>query len=158
MHQQTREDIIQRQQRELLELSTPVMKLWKGVLAVHSWVVIKRKDATRWTRFDVVGWGNPVRRNSQPPDGRWYSNQPVIIHEIKGPDAARLLPKVEAAPSPGPIKHAVYEQERTERRQPPSLRKVTAEMQQAGNGDQRQREQAGRWQRGKCAGNHGRPA
>ena len=33
-YQQTREDIIQRQQQDLLELSTPVIKLWEGVLAV----------------------------------------------------------------------------------------------------------------------------
>ena len=33
-YQQTREDIIRRQQAELLELSTPVVKLWDGVLAV----------------------------------------------------------------------------------------------------------------------------
>jgi rsbT co-antagonist protein RsbR len=32
--QQAREDIIKRQQEELLELSTPVIKLWHGVLAV----------------------------------------------------------------------------------------------------------------------------
>jgi len=32
--QQVREDIIRRQQEELLELSTPVVKLWEGVLAV----------------------------------------------------------------------------------------------------------------------------
>ncbi|MFO0745448.1 MAG: STAS domain-containing protein [Myxococcota bacterium] len=33
-HQRAREDIIARQQDELLELSTPVIKLWEGVLAV----------------------------------------------------------------------------------------------------------------------------
>jgi rsbT co-antagonist protein RsbR len=33
-YQQSREDIIRRQQHELLELSTPVIKLWEGVLAV----------------------------------------------------------------------------------------------------------------------------
>ena len=33
-YQQAREEIIRRQQEELLELSTPVVKLWDGVLAV----------------------------------------------------------------------------------------------------------------------------
>jgi len=32
--QQTREEVIRRQQEELLELSTPVVKLWEGVLAL----------------------------------------------------------------------------------------------------------------------------
>jgi rsbT co-antagonist protein RsbR len=34
MYQQSREEIIARQQRELLELSTPVVELWKDVLAL----------------------------------------------------------------------------------------------------------------------------
>lgn len=33
-YQRQREDVISRQQQELLELSTPVVKLWEGVLAV----------------------------------------------------------------------------------------------------------------------------
>lgn len=33
-YQRTREDVIARQQEEMLELSTPVVKLWKGVLAL----------------------------------------------------------------------------------------------------------------------------
>jgi rsbT co-antagonist protein RsbR len=33
-YQRSREDIIRRQQEELLELSTPVIKLWDGILAV----------------------------------------------------------------------------------------------------------------------------
>jgi rsbT co-antagonist protein RsbR len=34
MFQKSREDVIQRQQRELMELSTPVVELWDGVLAL----------------------------------------------------------------------------------------------------------------------------
>jgi rsbT co-antagonist protein RsbR len=34
MYQKSREEIIARQQQELLELSTPVVRLWEGVLAV----------------------------------------------------------------------------------------------------------------------------
>jgi len=33
-YQKTREDVIRRQQEELIELSTPVVKLWDGILAV----------------------------------------------------------------------------------------------------------------------------
>ena len=45
---------------------------WKGIFAVHSWVVLKPENATSWTRYDVVGWGHPVRTNGWAPDGRWY--------------------------------------------------------------------------------------
>ena len=34
MYQKSREEIIQKQQREVLELSTPVVKLWDGILAL----------------------------------------------------------------------------------------------------------------------------
>ncbi|HLM43672.1 MAG TPA: STAS domain-containing protein [Myxococcaceae bacterium] len=34
IHQRTREEVIARQQQEMMELSTPVVKLWEGVLAV----------------------------------------------------------------------------------------------------------------------------
>ena len=69
----------------------------KGIVAVHTWLVLKPEGAASYDRYDVVGWGNPVRRNNQPADGRWYSNDPVVIYEVKGAEAERLLPKVEAA-------------------------------------------------------------
>ncbi len=34
VHQQAREEVIARQQQEMLELSTPVVKLWDGILAL----------------------------------------------------------------------------------------------------------------------------
>src|SRR4029079_11757758 len=36
---------------------------WKGIFAVHSWVVFKTEHASSWSRYDVVGWGQPVRNN-----------------------------------------------------------------------------------------------
>ena len=70
---------------------------WKGAVAVHSWIVVKREDAPRWTRYDVVGWGNPVRVNGWAADGKWYGDQPTVIADIKGAEAAALIPKIEAA-------------------------------------------------------------
>jgi hypothetical protein len=70
---------------------------WKGVFAVHSWIVLKRENADAWTRYDVVGWGNPLRRNNWPIDGRWYGNAPVTVVDLRGDGAERLIPKIEAA-------------------------------------------------------------
>jgi hypothetical protein len=69
----------------------------KGVVAVHSWIVFKRQNARVWTRYDVVGWGNPVRLNNWAPDGRWFGTLPTVIADIRGAEAERLLPKIEAA-------------------------------------------------------------
>src|SRR5690606_1457353 len=30
---------------------------WRGMAAHHSWVVVKRAGAAKYTRYDVVGWG-----------------------------------------------------------------------------------------------------
>lgn len=70
---------------------------WKGVFAVHSWIVLKRQNADSWTRYDVVGWGNPLRRNNWPIDGRWYGNTPVPIVDLHGDAAEQVIPKIEAA-------------------------------------------------------------
>ena len=37
---------------------------WKGIFSVHSWIVLKRPNEAHWTRYDVVGWGEPVRVNN----------------------------------------------------------------------------------------------
>src|SRR5476651_2701924 len=70
---------------------------WKGVFSVHSWIVFKRANAREWTRYDVVGWGNPVRTNGWPADGRWFGNMPVAIADVSGVEAEKLIPKVEGA-------------------------------------------------------------
>jgi hypothetical protein len=70
---------------------------WKGVFSVHSWIVFKRAGAREWTRYDVVGWGNPVRTNGWPADGRWFGNMPVAIADVSSVEAEKLIPKVEAA-------------------------------------------------------------
>jgi hypothetical protein len=69
---------------------------WKGIFSVHSWVVFKRENATSWTRYDVVGWGEPVRANGWPADGRWYGNMPVAIADVSGPEADKMIPRIEA--------------------------------------------------------------
>ena len=70
---------------------------WKGIFSVHSWVVLKPTGAKQWTRYDVVGWGNPVRTNGWPADGRWYGNMPVAIADVSGAQAEKLIPRIEAA-------------------------------------------------------------
>ncbi|MGI9413414.1 MAG: DUF3750 domain-containing protein [Hyphomicrobiales bacterium] len=70
---------------------------WKGVLAVHTWIAFKPRDARRFIRHDVVGWGRPVRRDNYPVDGRWYSNEPEVVFELRGARAQKLIPEIVAA-------------------------------------------------------------
>jgi hypothetical protein len=70
---------------------------WKGIFAVHSWVVFKPAGAANWSRYDVVGWGQPVRINGWAPDGRWFGDTPRVVVDVRGAEAARLIPKVRTA-------------------------------------------------------------
>jgi len=79
---------------------------WKGIVATHSWLVLKDEDAPTWRRDDVLGWGTPVREDHRAPDARWYGNDPEIVAELRGPEAARALPVIEAAIAAYPYRAA----------------------------------------------------
>ena len=70
---------------------------WKGLVAVHTWIVVKPAGAARWTRYDVAGWGRPVRVDAWAADGRWYGNPPRIVADLRGASAAAAIPSIEAA-------------------------------------------------------------
>jgi Protein of unknown function (DUF3750) len=69
---------------------------WRGIFAVHSWIVYKPEGAATWSRYDVVGWGRPVHCNGWDPDGRWFGDVPRVLADVRGAAAAALIPKVEA--------------------------------------------------------------
>jgi hypothetical protein len=70
---------------------------WKGIFAHHTWVVTKAAGAPRYTRYDVVGWGRPVRTDHLPPDSHWYSNAPRVVAAVKGPQAIEAIASIERA-------------------------------------------------------------
>ena len=70
---------------------------WKGIFAHHSWIVIKERNAARYTRFDKVAWGRPVKIDGWAPDARWYGHRPVRIGVVEGAAAEALIPKIRAA-------------------------------------------------------------
>lgn len=70
---------------------------WRGVFAHHSWIVVKEEGASRYTRYDVVGWGTPLRTDLRVPDGYWFGNMPALVGKIEGEEAQRLIPKIQAA-------------------------------------------------------------
>jgi len=79
---------------------------WKGVFAVHSWIVVKERGAASYTRFDKVAWGQPVKTNNWAPDARWYGHRPTLVGAVEGPAAEALIPKIRAAVARYPYKHA----------------------------------------------------
>lgn len=75
---------------------------WRGIFAHHTWVVVKEEGAARYTRFDVVGWGRPVRTDNWAADGRWFGQVPDVVAAIDGPTAALLIPRIRSAVSAYP--------------------------------------------------------
>jgi hypothetical protein len=75
---------------------------WKGILAVHSWIVLKRADAAAYERYEVVGWGvrrgaPAVRKDMRAIDGYWAGNPPRVVVEHRGPAAEWLIDRIETA-------------------------------------------------------------
>ncbi|HSA79269.1 MAG TPA: DUF3750 domain-containing protein [Geminicoccaceae bacterium] len=75
---------------------------WKGILAVHSWIVMKREGAVAFERYEVVGWGvrrgaPAIRKDMRAIDGYWAGNPPRILVEHRGPGVDALIDRIEAA-------------------------------------------------------------
>lgn len=83
---------------------------WKGVVASHTWIVFKRAGSADYERYEVVGWGTrhgypAVRHNLRPIDGYWAGNRPEVIADFRGPQAAGMIEKIEAAVASYPHHH-----------------------------------------------------
>jgi hypothetical protein len=67
---------------------------WRGIFAVHSWIVFKEQGASRYTRYDYTAWGEPIRANGFAADGRWFGAVPTAVVAVDGDEASRLVPKI----------------------------------------------------------------
>jgi rsbT co-antagonist protein RsbR len=92
MYLKTREAIIRRQQEEMLELSTPVVKLWEGILALP---VIGTLDSARTQVVMEALLENIVKTNSKVAiidiTGVPTVDTVVAQHLLKTVTAARLM-------------------------------------------------------------------
>jgi hypothetical protein len=75
---------------------------WKGVFAVHTWLIMKRQGAARYDRYEVVGWGvrhgrPAVVRDMRAIDGYWAGNLPHIVVDRRGPEVEALIRRIETA-------------------------------------------------------------
>jgi hypothetical protein len=75
---------------------------WKGLFAVHTWIIMKRADASRYDRYEVVGWGvqhgrPAVRKDMRAIDGYWAGNRPRVLIDRRGPEVGALIERIEVA-------------------------------------------------------------
>ncbi|HTZ37746.1 MAG TPA: DUF3750 domain-containing protein [Stellaceae bacterium] len=84
---------------------------WRGIFAVHTWIVVKPSEASRYTRYEVVGFGvangaPAVRVDRMGPDNYWFGARPEIVLDRRGPGVDALIDKVKAAVASYPYPHA----------------------------------------------------
>lgn len=77
---------------------------WRGIFAHHSWIVVKSEGAARYTRYDKVGWGSPVRTDGWAADAFWFGNAPQLILALNGAAAEDVIPKIRAAVASYPFR------------------------------------------------------
>jgi Protein of unknown function (DUF3750) len=87
-------DATQTQPASVIILSTRTGR-WKSIFAEHMSIIVKPEGAQKWTRYDVVGWGNPVRKNAYAADALWYGNTPRVVFRLEGAEAEKLIPAIE---------------------------------------------------------------
>jgi hypothetical protein len=67
---------------------------WRGIVATHSWVVVKDEGASAYRRFDYTAWGEPIWIDRFVPDGRWFGSVPDLVFAADGVEAARMIPRI----------------------------------------------------------------
>ncbi len=80
---------------------------WRGLLAVHPWIIFKKAGETRYHRYEVVSWGsrNVIRQNYALPDGFWFGAKPRLLVEHRGAEAEAMIPHIDAAIASYPWPH-----------------------------------------------------
>lgn len=68
---------------------------WRGYFAVHTWIATKEAGAAQYRVHEVTGWRrHVVNSRASIPDRRWYGAEPVLYADIRGEEAAELIPRI----------------------------------------------------------------
>jgi hypothetical protein len=72
---------------------------WRGAFSVHTWISVKRAGAARYRVYEVIGWhgANSLKTGEADPDRLWYGARPELYLDLRGPRAAALIDRIEAA-------------------------------------------------------------
>lgn len=74
----------------------------RGLIAVHTWVVVKPRAASAYTRYEVIGWGvdrgaPAVRVDRAGPDNYWFGDRPARLVDLRGDGVDATITRIEAA-------------------------------------------------------------
>jgi hypothetical protein len=84
---------------------------WRGAFGIHTWIATKRRNASHYRIYQVIGWNLYRGRSAvsvsrvDRPDFSWFNARPELLAEHRGPGVDALIDRVEAAvatyPYPG---------------------------------------------------------
>ncbi|MBE01683.1 DUF3750 domain-containing protein [uncultured Marinobacter sp.] len=68
---------------------------WRGYFAVHTWIATKEAGASHYLVHEVTGWRRAVVRSRiAAPDTYWFGAEPTLYADLRGDQAARLIPHI----------------------------------------------------------------
>jgi hypothetical protein len=75
---------------------------WRGVFGVHTWIAVKPAAESQYTVYEIIGWrlrwqDSALAVRHRAPDARWFGSMPELVAEKRGPAAAELIPRIDAA-------------------------------------------------------------
>ena len=82
---------------------------WRGIFAVHNWIATKENNAVNYSVHHVLGWNKyrnlpVVVSDTEQPDRAWYGYAPVVVKDIRGDKAEKLIPFIDKAIAEYPYK------------------------------------------------------
>lgn len=76
----------------------------KGMLAVHTWIVTKRRGANSYNRHEIVGWklrwsSSALRSNrwGAYDPASWFGNEATLLVDHQGEGVEAMIDQIEAA-------------------------------------------------------------
>jgi hypothetical protein len=75
---------------------------WKSAFAVHSWITYKRRGASVYSRYEVIGWGvqhgtAAIRFDRAGPDDYWFGARPDRLVDLRGNGVDAVIDRIEGA-------------------------------------------------------------
>ena len=76
----------------------------KGMLAVHTWIVTKRRGANSYNRHEIIGWklrwsSSALRSNRWRAydEANWFGNEATLLVDHRGGEVDAMIDKIDAA-------------------------------------------------------------
>lgn len=76
---------------------------WRGAFADHTWLAVKPRGASGYTRYEVIGWYARLGHSAvsisdrRAPDAEWFGAAPRLLRDLRGDAAQAVIDKLPAA-------------------------------------------------------------